>query len=57
MNYERIKELEKIADEFYKKLDDAYSNYERNHEKEKNLSHTEKPNKRQTKKKTFVKFS
>jgi hypothetical protein len=57
MNYERIKELEKFTDEFYKKLDDAYSNYEKNLEKEKNLSHTEKPNKRQTKKKTFVKFS
>jgi hypothetical protein len=54
MNYERIKELEKIADEFYKKLDDAYQNYEKNLEKEKVVSVTEKTKNKETKKKSFV---
>lgn len=55
MNQERINEIERFAEEFFKKLDEAHSNYENNSIKKSNENTTEdKSEKIRSKKKLVV---
>ena len=57
MNQERINEIERFAEEFFRKLDDAHSNYEKNSLLNKSVNKEAKQNEKpKPKKKLFVRF-